>query len=239
MRKFIIASIISATLFSCKEAQKPSQVETEPTVEPANSEWIDLFDGTSTDAWKGWKKDKVGAAWSIQENGDLMFDPTVEDKGDIITRESFENFEFHLDWKISDCGNSGIMYNVQESDDYHAPYSTGPEMQILDNTCHPDGKIVTHRAGDLYDMIETSEASVKPAGEWNSIIIKSKDARYEFWQNGVKVVEFQMHNDAWDSLVADSKFKDWEGFGAFRSGHIALQDHGDQIWFRNIKIKTL
>ena len=91
MRKFIIASIISATLFSCKEAQKPSQVETEPTVEPANSEWIDLFDGTSTDAWKGWKKDKIGAAWSIQENGDLMFDPTVEDKGDIITRESFEN----------------------------------------------------------------------------------------------------------------------------------------------------
>jgi len=88
-------------------------------------------------------------------------------------------------------------------------------------------------------MIETSVVNVKPAGEWNSIIIKSKNANYEFWQNGEKVVEFQMHTPLWDEMIAGSKFKDWEGFGAFKSGHIALQDHSDPIWFRNIRIKQL
>lgn len=239
MVKYFIVGLMSVVLFSCQSNENKTKESSSPAVSTDESDWIVLYDGTSTDAWKGWKKDSIGSAWSIQRNGDLMFDPEVEDKGDIITKASFENFEFHLDWKISDCGNSGIMYNVQESDAYNAPYSTGPEMQILDNTCHPDGKIVTHRAGDLYDMIETNVVNVNPAGEWNSIIIKSNNARYEFWQNGTKVVEFQMHNEAWDGLVEDSKFKGWEGFGAFKSGKIALQDHGDKIWFRNIKIKTL
>ncbi|MDG2450687.1 MAG: DUF1080 domain-containing protein [Saprospiraceae bacterium] len=239
MEKYIFALMLGCALLSCKNDNKPTTEASQDDQQEEVNEWISLFDGSSTDAWKGWKKDNIGAAWSIQDNGELMFDPSQEDKGDIMTKATFENFEFHLDWKISECGNSGIMYNVQESDDYHAPYSTGPEMQILDNSCHPDGKIVTHRAGDLYDMIETSVVNVKPAGEWNSIMIKSKDTRYEFWQNDTKVVEFQMHNEAWNELVSSSKFKDWSGFGSFKSGHIALQDHGDQIWFRNIKIKTL
>ena len=240
MKKYLLAMALFGLMLSCDNAQKPNKESNpEPEVQEAPSdEWIQLFDGSSMDAWKGWKKENVGAAWSI-EDGILAFDPEVEDRGDIITRSSFDDFEFHLDWKISECGNSGIMWNVQEGEEYHAPYSTGPEMQILDNSCHPDGKIVTHRAGDLYDMIETSVVNVKPANEWNSIIIKSKDGRYEFWQNSEKVVEFEMHNENWDALVADSKFKDWKGFGEFKSGHIALQDHGDKIWFRNIKIKTL
>ena len=201
-------------------------------------QWEILSDVSSLAAWKGWKKDKPAAAWTMK-NGVLAFDPSAEDGGDILTKDTYENFEFHLEWKISDCGNSGLMWNVVEDEKYHAPYSTGPEMQILDNTCHPDGKIVKHRAGDLYDMIETNVVNVKPAGEWNSIIIKSNNAKYEFWQNGAKVVTFEMHGDAWDELVAGSKFKDWEGFGVFKSGHICLQDHGDKVWFRNIKIKRL
>lgn len=239
MKNYLLIIIISCIAFGCKESAKQVDTPKPATAKEPMDEWVSLFDGTNLDAWKGWKKDNVGAAWSIQSNGELMFDPSQEDKGDIISKATFQDFELHLDWKISECGNSGIMYNVQESDAYHAPYSTGPEMQILDNSCHPDAKIVTHRAGDLYDMISTNVVNVKPSGEWNSIIIKSKDQVYEFWQNGEKVVEFQMHNAEWDALVADSKFKDWEGFGDYKSGHIALQDHGDQIWFRNIKIKTL
>ena len=200
--------------------------------------WITLFDGTDLSMWKGWKKDQPGDAWQIKD-GTLYFNPKVENKGDIITRDQYENFELRLEWKIQECGNSGIMYNVQESDEYHAPYSTGPEMQILDNSCHPDGKIETHRAGDLYDMIETSEANAKPAGQWNSIRIISNNGKVAFWQNGVEVVTFEMFGDEWDQMIANSKFKGWKGFGAYRKGHIALQDHGDEVWFRNIKIKTL
>lgn len=238
MKKFYLVALIWGVLFSCKP--KESAVEA-PTPEPAPAvvdEWEHLFDGSSMDAWKGWKKDQPGTAWSI-EDGTLTFDPTSEDQGDLLTRKTYEDFELHLDWKIAKCGNSGLMWNVQEADEYDAPYSTGPEMQILDNACHPDAKIVTHRAGDLYDMIETNVVNVNPAEQWNSIIIKSKDANYELWQNGAKVVEFQMHTPAWDKMVENSKFNGWPGFGKFKSGHICLQDHNDRIWFRNIKIKTL
>jgi len=237
MEKLLLPVVCLFVICACQSNTK-KEIPLQSTDAPIEK-WTILFDGSSTDAWKGWKKDTIGAAWSINENGELAFDPSIEDRGDIITRDTFRDFEFQLDWKISDCGNSGIMYNVQESEDFWAPYSTGPEMQILDNTCHPDAEIRTHRAGDLYDMIETSVVNVKPAGEWNSIIIKSKNANYEFWQNGEKVVEFQMHTPLWDEMIAGSKFKDWEGFGAFKSGHIALQDHSDPIWFRNIRIKQL
>jgi len=109
-------------------------------------------------------------------------------------------------------------------------------MQILDNTCHPDTKYVTHRAGDLYDMIETSHVTVKPAGEWNKVRIIKVNGEVEFWLNGYKVVEFTMYNEDWNNLIFKSKFKDWEGFGMAKKGHLALQDHGDRIWFRNVKI---
>ena len=131
------------------------------------------------------------------------------------------------------------MYNVQEGEDYGYPWLTGPEMQILDASCHPDGKIDTHRAGDLYDLIECSEVTVKPAGQWNSIKIVSRDGNYEFWQNDVKVVSYTMHNEAWDQMVSNSKFVEMPDFGKFKEGKIVLQDHTDRVWFKNIKIKTL
>ncbi len=226
-------SLMFLYLVSCKPPPQDSASSDEN-----NKAWTLLIDGPNLDLWKGWKKDKPGSAWHA-DNGVLTFDPEIKDRGDLLTRQQYENFEFHLDWKISDCGNSGLMYNVQEGEEYHAPYSTGPEMQILDNSCHPDAKIDKHRAGDLYDMKETSVVNVNPAGEWNTIIIKSKNGEVEFWQNGVKVVAFEMFTDEWSAMIENSKFKGWEGFGAFRKGHIALQDHGDKIWFRNIKIKTL
>jgi cytochrome c len=159
--------------------------------------------------------------------------------GDLITKDEFENYELSLEWKIQKCGNSGVIFNVVESDKYDYVWQTGPEMQVLDNICHPDGRIEKHRAGDLYDLIETKFVAVNPAGEWNLAKIVSNKGKYEFWLNGYKLVEFEMHTDEWNKLVASSKFKDMPDFGKASKGHLALQDHGDQVWYRNIKIRDL
>jgi cytochrome c len=209
-----------------------------------NEGWKLLFDGKTANGWRKFKSDKVPAAWTIN-NDAISFDPSKKIKGqsetggDLVTEAEFENYELSLEWKIQACGNSGVIFNVQEGDAYDAVWKTGPEMQVLDNTCHPDAKIIKHRAGDLYDLISCNRETVKPAGQWNLAKIISNQGRYEFWLNGVKTVEFVMNNPEWDLLVAGSKFKAMPDFGKFTKGRIALQDHGDQVWYRNIKIKEL
>lgn len=200
--------------------------------------WQLLFDGKTTKGWKSWKSDKVTDRWKVS-NGELYLDKSVTNGGDILTEKEYKDYELALEWKISACGNSGIMFNVVEDEKYQNTYHTGPEMQVLDNTCHPDAKIIKHRAGDLYDLISCSKETVKPAGEWNQVRIVSKNAKMEFWLNGTKVVEFTMHTPEWDKMVASSKFKTMPDFGKALQGHIALQDHGDAVWFRSIKIREL
>jgi len=205
--------------------------------------WKLLFDGKSTANWHNYGKKTVGSSWKI-ENGNLTLATDkkpdggwqVADGGDLISDEQYENFELNLEWKIANCGNSGIMFSGIETEEYDYIWQTGPEMQILDNTCHPDTKFVTHRAGDLYDMIETNHITVKPAGEWNKVRIIKVDGEVEFWLNGYKVIEFTMYNEEWKEMISKSKFADWKGFGEATKGHLALQDHGDRIWFRNVKI---
>jgi len=209
------------------------------TSEEKKEGWKLLFDGKSTKGWRNFKSKKIGAAWKVQD-GALLLDNTMKGQGgDIITQQEFENFELSLEWKIDSCGNSGIMFNVVEDEKYPTVWVTGPELQVLDNECHPDAKIEKHRAGDLYDLIKSNRETVKPAGEWNHARIVSKNGSYEFWLNGNKAVEFTMHTPEWNSLVANSKFKDMPDFGKARKGHISLQDHGDRVWFRNIKIREL
>jgi hypothetical protein len=203
--------------------------------------WKLLFDGKTTTGWRNFNSDAVGSGWKVSD-GALYLDKTVterEERGDLMTHEEYENYELALEWKIDSCGNSGIIFNVVEDPKYRATYLTGPEMQVLDNTCHPDAKIEKHRAGDLYDLIKCKKETVKPAGQWNQVRLVSKNAKYEFWLNGTKVVEFTMHTPEWDAMVAASKFKTMPDFGKATKGHIALQDHGDAVWYRNIKIKQL
>ncbi len=200
-----------------------------------------MFDGTTTSGWRNFNSNTIGAGWKI-DSGNLTLDNTVtvvEDRGDIITHLEYTNYILTLDWKIDSCGNSGIMFNVVEDPKFKYVWETGPEMQILDNTCHPDAKIEKHRTGDLYDLIKSRKETVKPAGEWNSVKIVSKNAKYEFWLNGKRIVKFTMHDGKWDQLVAGSKFKSMRYFGKALKGHIALQDHGDRVQFKNIKIKEL
>jgi len=247
MKQAPILILLSCILIfgSCGDAttSTQSQAEAKPAAEttttPAKGEWVSLFDGKTMDGWHLYNKkgDSNKGSWSV-EDGALTMTPKSGDRGDIVTDKAYQNYEMELEWKISDCGNSGIIYNVQEGD-YEATYRTGPEMQVLDNKCHPDAKIITHRAGDLYDMIKCNEETVKPANEWNIAKIVITDTKGEHWLNGKKVVEFAMHDDSWTAMIGESKFKDWPAFGKFKGGHIALQDHSDKVWYRNIRIREL
>lgn len=208
--------------------------------------WKLLFDGKTTKGWRNFNKQTIGSSWVIDNEAlHLKAEKKSDghwqaaDGGDIITEDEFENYELSLEWKIAPCGNSGIIYNVIESDKYQYVWQTGPEMQVLDNSCHPDAKIVKHRAGDLYDLIESRYVTVKPAGQWNHVRLIIKNGHLEHWLNGRKVVETEMWTDDWKNMIANSKFKDMPGFGTARKGHISLQDHGDRVWYRNIKIKEL
>lgn len=205
-------------------------------------EWVSLFDGQSLDQWHTYGNDSAGSAWEATADG-IYLNTQVTDKkerGDLVTNETYTDFHLKLEWKVAPGGNSGIIFLVQDDPEtYPATYSTGPEMQVLDNAGHADAKIDKHRAGDLYDLIACSEETVKPAGEWNTAEIKIEDNQLEFFLNGTKVVETTLHDEAWESMVAGSKFAEMPGFGTFSSGKIALQDHGDEVWYRNIEIKRL
>jgi hypothetical protein len=214
------------------------------TSTPAESEWISLFDGETFTGWHKYGGGEVGKAWKI-ENGELFLDAANKDGwqtgdgGDIVTDQEFENFHFQTEWKIAPNGNSGIIFLVNESEEYDYPWQTGPEMQVLDNDGHPDAKIISHRAGDLYDLIVSSEETVKPVGEWNLAEIIANDGELTLRLNGVDIVKTTMWTPEWEALIADSKFKDMPGFGKYKKGRIALQDHGDIVHFRNIRIKNL
>ena len=207
--------------------------------------WELLFDGESYAGWRGYKKDAVSDVWLI-EDGTMSLDTTqepggrwfIEGSNDIITDGQYENFELNLEWKIQNCGNSGIFFLVQELDEYHEAYFSGPEMQILDNVCHPETNNPTHRAGDLYDLIECKFFAVKPAGEWNKVRLIVNQGKVEHWLNGYKMLEYELWTDEWNQMIANSKFKDWP-MAKTKKGHIALQEHDDKVWFKNIKIKQL
>lgn len=207
--------------------------------------WKLLFDGKTINSFRNFRKETIGSSWivdqeaihlnAVKEDGKWQ----AKDGGDIISLEEYQDYEFKVDWKITNCGNSGIIFNVVESDEYDYVWQTGPEMQVLDDVCHPDTRYPTHNAGDLYDMIACNFSTVRPAGEWNNAMIRSKDGKISFYLNGYNVVNFEMHNDKWKEMIANSKFKDMPGFGLAKKGHIALQDHGDKVWFRNIKVREI
>ena len=210
--------------------------------------WELLFDGETSDGWRGVNKKVFPKGWNI-ENGTLCCKPSGKgeagsnDGGDILYDNKFSNFDLKIDWKISEGGNSGIFYLGQEINDWPI-YKTAPECQVLDNERHPDaqlGKEGNRKAGSLYDLIPAKPQNTKPAGQWNSVEIICYKGTVIHKQNGKVVVEYHLWTDDWKALVKDSKFPAFNKNFAdvAKEGFIALQDHGDQVWYKNIRIKEM
>ena len=206
--------------------------------------WKLLFDGKSTAGWHRYNQKTIGQSWSVADDA-LHLDAGRKhgfqsaDGGDIVNDGVFANFHLKLDWKIAPAGNSGVMFYVQEDAQHEYPWQTGIESQVLDNVAAEDAHFDKHRAGDLYDLIAGKPEAVHPAGEWNRLEIISDHGRFVEKLNGTVVVETTLWDEAWRKLIAGSKFRSMAGFGMFRSGKIALQDHGADVWFRNIMIREL
>ncbi|TRO66710.1 3-keto-disaccharide hydrolase [Christiangramia sabulilitoris] len=236
--------LITACKNDPKSSEEKIQVKSENMKTEEQDDWQVLFNGKNLDSWQVYNRDSISGQWRV-ENEAIVFTPATGGqriKEYLMTKDKFENFELEIEWKISEAGNSGILWAVQEMEKYDEPYYTGPEIQILDNQNHPDAQNGLNRtAGALYDMVAPKVDASKPAGEWNKEIIHIDHQANIGWVelNGVRIVEFPVHGERWDKMVAKSKFKDWKDFGASREGHIALQDHDDKVWFRNIRIKEL
>ena len=198
--------------------------------------WVIVFDGGSVDQWRGYNQDNFPKdGWTV-ENGVLK---TIVggNRVDIITKDIYENFELTLEWKVSPAGNSGIFYFATEESDYI--WQTAMEMQVLDDSAHPDGKRAVTSAGSLYDLISPTEKSLKPVGEFNEARIKVKNNQVEHWQNGKKILAYEYGSNTINELIAKSKFKSMPLFAKANSGHVGLQHHGEEVWYRNIKIRKL
>ena len=220
-----------------------------PTTNETKGDWESLFDGETLNGWHRFNRKGVTPIWTAK-NGLLTFDPELRPKGDyihdIVTDKAYKSFELSIEWNISEGGNSGIFWGVQEGESHNKPYSTGPEIQVLDNERHPDAKANPkfHQAGALYDLVQPSKDVCNPAGEWNHIVLKVDHNKNQgsVKLNGTKIVEFPLSGPEWDALVSNSKFNDdcnFKRFGKFKSGKIGLQDHGNKVSFRNIKIRKL
>ena len=208
----------------------------------SSSDWTILFDGTSLDNWRGYLSEDIYPEWTIQDEV-MVFNPSNVGGKNIITKEKYTNFILSLEWKISEVGNSGIFLGVHEDKRFSEAYMTGPEIHVLDNERHPDSFVGNgiHKAGSLYDMIGYPDEHINPAGKWNKCVLEIDHKKNigTVTMNGKASISFPLSGEKWDAMVANSKFKDWEGFGKYHSGHIGLQDHSDKVWFKNIKIKEI
>ena len=189
-------------------------------------------DITSLDHWRGYKKDAVPANW-VEQDGAIYL--TKGGGGDLITREQYASFDLTMEWKISPKGNSGIMYHVAETDG--PTYFTGPEMQVLDNAVA--GGDLLHSAGADYALHAPEADNSKPVGQWNAARILVQGPHVEYWLNGVQQCSYELWSEDWSARVKASKFAQWPGFGLEKAGHIALQDHGNPVWYRAIRIRRL
>jgi hypothetical protein len=204
--------------------------------------WELLFDGKSLDAWRGYKMQTLPVGWTVKD-GAIHFMPQPLDapatgqRQDIITRKQYQDFELVVEWAVTPAGNSGIFFHVAETG--ARTYETGPEFQVLDNKGHKDGEKPVTSAGSNYALHAPVKDVTKPLGEWNEARITVKGAHVTHFLNGTKLLEYDLWTPEWKAMVEASKFKAMPGYGLEKTGHIALQDHGDHVMFRNIKIRSL
>lgn len=217
----LLVAIFAATTTTANETSPKSQA------------WAPLFDGVSTTGWRRYGSDKPVKGWQAI-NGQLV---RVSKAGDLITEQEFSDFELQLEWKVEPGGNSGIFFRADESERYI--FLTAPEMQILDDAKHKDGKDPLTSAGANYALHPAPRGVVNPAGKWNHARLRVIGNQVTQWLNHQQIVEYELGSEDWQRRVAASKFAKWPKYGTLNSGHIGLQDHGDRVAFRNIQIRDL
>ena len=228
----IISAVIVTMSFMTDKKQKDNTL----TEKEKKEGWVLLFDGTTLDGWRPYKN-KESDGWSVK-NGELYCkEEGVAKRADLVTSNKYENYELQIDWKISPKKNSGIIYMVTE--DNGATFESGPEYQLIDDTGYPARLSDKQLSGSNYDMHAPSAKVARPAGEFNHTRIVVNKGHVEHWLNGSKVVDYQLWTPEWEQTKANSKWKDVKPYGMAKSGHIALQDHGGGIAFKNIKLKPL
>jgi hypothetical protein len=246
--------MVSCESTGTKQVPEPEEEVAEETVGPnqltqaeIDDGWVLLFDGETSAGWTGYKKEAFPTGWEIVDGtmyckGSGRGEAGGVEGGDVVYAKPFLNFHLKLEWKISEGGNSGIFYLGQDSQDFI--WKTAPEMQVLDNERNPDaqaGVDGNRQAGALYDLVPAKPQNAKPAGQWNSAEIKVYKGTVWHYQNGEVVLEYHLWTPEWNEMVAGSKFPalnpDWANVAS--EGLIGLQDHGDDVWYRNIKIKVM
>jgi hypothetical protein len=253
MKRIFTVFTLSVMMMACQPSKKESDTTADSTAKPAEvpaadnqltaqeqaEGWVLLFDGQTTNGWRIFKG-KENDSWEVKD-GTLHCKPFNEGgtnkRADLMTNEQYENFELVFDWKISPQGNSGVIYRATE--EYNEPYATGPEYQVLDDEGYPGDLKEVQLTGANYDMQVATNKKVNPVGEWNQGKIVVNGNHVEHWLNGSKVVEYELNSDEWKKQRDGSKWKDFPGYGTAKKGHIDLQDHGNEVWYKNIKIKAL
>jgi cytochrome c len=238
--------LVAAGALSCASFISCANALAEPapntlTDEERDAGWRLLFDGQSTDGWRGYKKDAMPPGWKVIDGALVRMQGGEGGLGagggdDIVTVDQFDNFELSLEWKIVAGGNSGILYRVTE--DAATSWHVAPEMQVLDNSRWPD-RDKRQLAGALYDLYQPAKDVTRKPGEWNEARVVARGNHVEHWLNGEKLLEYERGSEDWQKRVAGSKFKDLASFAKADKGHICLQDHSDRIEYRNIKIREL
>ncbi len=223
---------LSIALFALCACNTGPDLAQQPSESPATA-WVDLSQASS---WRGYKKDHFPDAWVVADG--VLHLTGAGGGGDLVSQETYGSFELRLQWKISPKGNSGIMFHVLEGES--PAYFTGPEMQVLDNAWF-DGEEPNPKtsAGANYALHGPAEDNTRPVGEWNDVLLTVDGNHVEHWMNGKLQCSYDLHSDEWKAAVAGSKFKQWPNYGLAKQGHIALQDHGNQVWYRAIEVRRL
>jgi len=230
--------LILGVLFTVAAAAALTAATDQNTLTAAEKKdgWKLLFDGKTTTGWRGWKQQSAPDGWKAVD-GALA---RVAKAGDLMTVDQYVSFDLTFDWRIAQNGNSGVFFHVAEAPDLPSTYTTGPEYQLIDNDGHPDAKNGPDRlAAANYALHPPVNAVPKPIGEWNQSRLLVNGAHVEHWLNGVKVVEYELWSADWKARVAKSKFNAMPRYGLEKTGHIVLQDHGNEVAFKNLKIKVL
>lgn len=243
LMKLCFVAPICLVVVGCNASSDESYVEGsaeseagDPVVQESDG-WRSLFDGETLAGWRGYGMEGVPAGWSVSDGMIHFALPEEGERADLVTEEQFENFELSFEWAVTAGGNSGVFFHVSE--DHNRAYETGAEYQLLDNAGHRDGEKPITSAGSNYALQAPSADVTVPLGEFNESRLLVDGNRVEHWMNGEKLLEYTLWDDEWKASVAASKFASMPDYGLNETGHIVLQDHGDELWFRDIRIRPL